>query len=271
MCRPVRSQFCLTLRGALGELPTAMRSLGWTASFALAFSSLAGSAVAQAAETSPAEPAPATEAETAPAAEVEAPAEAPIEAPADPNAWETAPATRRSGFTIGTSFGFMAGTSSGYPNAFSKIGNPAFHASVTGIGGGGFVWLGGALADWLNFGLGGGGGSFGDADFTWSGGAFLFRVEAFPLFSLGGGYRDLGLSFDFGTGPGTIVRKADDQELSGNGVLSLVGVGVFWEPWRIASGHLVAGPAVSFVHGFSEWQTTSFGMIGLRGAFYGGP
>lgn len=252
-----RSVLGLTLRGSLGELPPAMRSLAWFTSLALAFSSFTGTASAQAADETPIESVPETALETAP--------------PSDPNAWETAPATRRSGFTLGTSFGLMGGGASGYPNELAKIGDPAFRASASGLGGGGFIWLGGALSDWLNFGLGGGGGSFGNADFTWSGGAFLFRVETFPLFSLGENYRDLGLSFDFGTGPGTIVRKADDQEVSGNGILSLIGIGVFWEPWRIADGHLVAGPALSFMHGFSEWQTISFATLGLRGAFYGGP
>jgi len=253
-----------------------MRSLAWTSSFALAFTSLAGTAFAQSADAAPgtetAVEAPADAAvEAQTETTVEAPTEAAPEAPPDPNAWETAPATRRSGFTLGASFGFMGGTSSGYPNSYGKVGHPAFRAETSGIGGGGFVWLGGALADWLNFGVGGGGGNFGNADFSWSGGAFLFRVETFPLFSLGEGYQDLGLSFDFGTGPGTIVRKADQVEVSGNGILSLVGIGVFWEPWRIAGGHLTAGPALSFVHGFSEWQTTSFASLGLRGAFYGGP
>lgn len=185
--------------------------------------------------------------------------------------WETAPATRRSGFTAGTSFGLMGGASRGYPNKASQIGNPASRASVEGLGGGGFIWLGGALADWLTFGIGGGGANFGNADFQWSGGAFLFHLEAFPLFSLGEEWRDVGVTFDFGTGPGTIIRKTDKEEVSGGGVLSLAGLGLFWEPWRIAGGHLTAGPALGFMYGFSEWQKTSFATIGLRGAFYGGP
>lgn len=196
------------------------------------------------------------------------------EAPASPDSadsWETASGTRRSGFTVGTSFGLMGGSSRGYRNKVAEIGNPSFRASADGLGGGGYIWIGGALADWLNFGVGGGGGNFGNADFQWSGGAFLFHIEAFPLFSLGEAWRDVGMSFDFGTGPGTIIRKADNEEVSGDGVLSLAGIGLFWEPWRIAGGHLTAGPALSFMYGFSEWQTTSFGMLGLRGAFYGGP
>lgn len=212
-------------------------------------------------------------AETVSTTPLEAPAEISAAPPArdDSTSWETAPATRRSGFTLGTAFGLMGGASRGYPNKLAQIGNPAHRASTEGLGGGGFIWLGGALTDWFTFGIGGGGGNFGNANFQWSGGAFLFRLETFPLFSLGEGWRDVGLSFDFGTGPGTIIRKSDNEEVSGGGVLSLAGLGVFWEPWRIAGGHLTAGPALSFMHGFSEWQTMSFGMLGLRGAFYGGP
>lgn len=213
----------------------------------------------------------AQEASTAPLASPPAPNEASAPAPDDANAWETAPATRRSGFTLGTSFGLIGGASRGYPNKFGQIGNPAHRAETAGLGGGGFIWIGGALSDWFTFGIGGGGANFADNDLQWSGGAFLFHLEAFPLYSLGEEWRDVGVSFDFGTGPGTIIRKSDTEEVSGGGVLSLAGVGLFWEPWRIAGGHLTAGPALSFMYGFSEWQKTSFGMLGLRGAFYGGP
>lgn len=187
------------------------------------------------------------------------------------SSWETAPATRRSGFTLGTSFGLMGGASHGYPNKIGQVGNPAYRAETAGLGGGGFLWLGGALADWFTFGIGGGGANLADGETQWSGGAFLFHLEAFPLFSVGDAWRDVGLSFDIGTGPGSIVRKADKEEVSGDGFLSLVGMGVFWESWRVAGGHLTAGPALNVMYGFSEWQKTTFGMLGLRGAFYGGP
>lgn len=234
-----------------------MHRLAWTFALASASTCFASIASAQDASTTPLS-APSLPSEPPPAAD-------------DPNDWESTPRTRRSGFTVGTSFGLMGGASSGYRNKVSEVGNPAYRASVNGLGGGGFIWLGGAFTDWFNFGIGGGGGNFGNADFQWSGGAFIFHIEAFPLFSLGEGWRDVGVSFDFGTGPGTIVRKSDNEEVSGDGTLSLAGMGLFWEPWRIAGGHLTAGPAISFLYGFTEWQKTSVGMVGLRGAFYGGP
>src|SRR5262245_35174878 len=51
--------------------------------------------------------------ETKPAAAVAASGPA---SPADPNAWETAPPTRRSGFALGVAIGFGVASVVGFPN-----------------------------------------------------------------------------------------------------------------------------------------------------------
>lgn len=237
-------------------LACSVAALAGTSPFVPAF---AATASAQSASTSP--------------TGLVAPSTEPVDAPAaadTSNAWETAPATRRYGFTAGILAGAMFGTAHGYPNAYGKIDNPDFYASATGVGSGAILWIGGALTDWFTFGLGGGGGSYGGSNRS-AGGAFLFHLEAFPLFARGGAWRDLGVSADFGTGGGTITNRSSGAELSTAGSFSIASVGLFWESWRFASGHLVAGPAATFTYEGSESQVRTFGMAGIRGAFYGGP
>ncbi len=47
--------------------------------------------------------------------------------------WETAQATRRSGFTAGVLAGMSFGSVAGYPNDFSKIDNPPFRQTGFGV------------------------------------------------------------------------------------------------------------------------------------------
>src|SRR5204863_3763807 len=47
-----------------------------------------------------------------------------------PAAWETAPATRRGGFTAGVLTGLSFGSVVGYPNDFAKIDQPAFRSAT---------------------------------------------------------------------------------------------------------------------------------------------
>jgi hypothetical protein len=161
------------------------------------------------------------------------------------------------------------GTVSGYPNDLAKIDDPLYRSATSGVGSGGMLYLGGTLTDWFTFGFGLAQSSFGSGKIATRGGAFLFHIEAFPMFSLGGTYRDLGLFADFGTGSATIVRREDMLQFSSSGSLSIAGFGAFWEPWR-ASNHWVAGPFASFQYQSSDSMSRTFGEIGLRGAFYGG-
>ena len=101
-------------------------------------------------------------------------------------------------------------------------------------------------------------------------GVYLFHIEAFPLFSRGGKLRDIALFADFGTGTATIQRRSDDGQYSSSGSLSAVGLGAFWETWRLA-GNFALGPYASWHYQDSNAMTRYFGEFGVRGAFYGGP
>jgi hypothetical protein len=184
-------------------------------------------------------------------------------------AWAPVLKTRRGGFTAGLYGAMSFGTVSGYPNDLGKIDEPLYRSATSGVGSGGMLYIGGALTDWFTFGFGLAQSSYGSGRIMTSGGAFLFHIEAFPLFSMGGGYRDLGLFTDFGTGTATIVRREDQREFSASGSLSIAGFGAFWEPWR--AGHFVAGPFASVQYQQSDSMLRTFGEVGLRGAVYGGP
>src|SRR5262245_46069656 len=145
----------------------------------------------------------------APAARAQAPADAD-----DPEKSAMAPVvkTRRSGFTAGIYGAMSFGTVSGYPNDLAKIDDPLYRSATSGVGGGGMLYLGGTLTDWFTFGFGLAQSSFGSSRIATSGGAFLFHIEAFPLFSLGGTFRDVGVFTNFGTGSATIVRRSDQMQ-----------------------------------------------------------
>ena len=186
-------------------------------------------------ETAKSEPAaadkkapPADAATSAPVASTPATPETP--------AWETALATRRGGFTVGLSLGASLGNITGYPNDIRKNGRPEYLTDMgAAFGGGGTLWLGGALADWLVFGVGVG------FNRSQGGGAitlaltFVFHTELFPLFTLGGVWRELGISFD--TGAGSVTGEAENKPageagklvgpLIESGAASRVGAGGF--------------------------------------------
>jgi hypothetical protein len=185
----------------------------------------------------------------------------------DPKAWETAPATRRSGFVIGTALGFGAASIVGFPADVKKIGYAPYY-TVTGARPAPVVelWLGGALADWVNFGLG----------FTMSpvlstgdnkarSAAGMFHVELFPLFYVSEALRDLGVMIDAGTGVAT-VTSPKDEKLVDSSAASLIGGGVFWEPLKF--WHFRGGP---FLMGNYMWSDTARRpgiFAGWRMSFY---
>src|SRR5438067_434328 len=75
------------------------------------------------------------------------------EAPAAP--WENAPPTRRGGFMTSVDVGGGVAGVAGFPNDVHKIGLARYYTS-TGVipGAAGTLWIGGALTDYFNFGLG---------------------------------------------------------------------------------------------------------------------
>src|SRR4051794_10450520 len=68
---------------------------------------------------------------------------------------QTYKATRRGGFMVGVDLGFGVGSIVGYPNDVKKIGFASAY-TVTGARPAslGEAWIGAALTDWINFGLG---------------------------------------------------------------------------------------------------------------------
>jgi hypothetical protein len=182
------------------------------------------------------------------------------------SSWETAPATRRSGFTAGLLAGMSFGTVAGFPNEFSKIDVESFRSATSGVGPSGMLYLGGALTDWFTFGFGLARSSYGSDRLVTESSAYLFHIEAFPLFARGGMWRDIALFADFGTGSATIKRRDDGVQHAASGALSIASVAL--------GGVAPAGHAFSTVRGLALRQQSmarTFGEIGFRGVFYGGP
>lgn len=178
-------------------------------------------------------------------------------------------ALRRSDFAMGLGIGAALGAASGYPNELSKLNDPRYEANTGfAVGPGGSVWLGGALRDWLVLGLGVHTSSLAGSGLTSSGTAFVFHLEGYPAFSLGGPFRDLGLFTEFGAGGRTI--KKDSGVVADGGLLSLVSIGAVYEFLRLGS-HLSSGPTLQLKHEWSESLSTTSLLAGFRIAYYGGP
>lgn len=180
----------------------------------------------------------------------------------------TKKAERRSDVVIGFSPGLVLTSASGYPNEIEKLNQPEYKAqSGLTLGPGFEAWLGGALTDWFSFGLGGmylkGSGS----DSKTSAGAFLIRIETFPLYGLGGGLRDLALFANFGAG-GLGLSGKDGKHASA-GFASVGGVGAAYELGRL--WHFAFAPSAEYMLIASQSLTAHQALIGARVVFYGGP
>jgi hypothetical protein len=177
---------------------------------------------------------------------------------------------RRYGFVLGVVSGLSLGNVVGNPTAQAERYDSA-HTTDTGVAVGYRVtpYLGGALTDWFTFGLGGSYSQLYASSTRSSLGVFLFRIEAYPLYSKGGIWRDLGVNLDFGAGATSIKNKSDGAQLAYSGVASTVGLGVFWETWRL--GPIALGPSVGYQHNWSDWYARNDLTLGLKATFYGGP
>jgi len=177
-------------------------------------------------------------------------------------------AVRRADVMIGFSGGLVLGGASGYPNEISKLDDPAYQAKTGfGVGPGGSLWIGGALTDWFSVGVGGmllgvKGGS-GDG----SGGAFILRVEAFPLFYESEALHDLAFFAVFGAGGYTV--HGDGGQRGEGGFTSLVGLGSAYELFRF--GPMAFGPSAEYELSFSQSATANQVTLGVRLIYYGGP
>jgi hypothetical protein len=175
---------------------------------------------------------------------------------------------RRSDLVLGFSPGLVLTSASGFPNEIEKLNQPEYEAkSGLALGPGFEAWLGGALTDWFSFGLGGmyykgkGSGS------KTSAGAFLIRLETFPLYGLGGGLRDLAVFANFGAGG--LGLSGENGKHASAGFASVGGVGVAYELARV--WHFALAPSAEYMLIASQSLTAHQGLIGARVVFYGGP
>jgi hypothetical protein len=177
-------------------------------------------------------------------------------------------AKRRSGFAMGADFGLGLGGVDGYPNDAVKLNDSRYRAD-TGFAAGtiGRAWLGGTIRDWFSFGLGLETLRMQGNGLIASGGGFILRPEVYPLWSLGGAYRDLGAYADFGLG--WMKTRRDAEIVADGGSLGLFGVGLFHETLRWH--HLGVGPTLGCALYFSQTLTATVAQVGLRIAFTSGP
>jgi hypothetical protein len=182
------------------------------------------------------------------------------------------PAERRSGLVIGITYGAGLAGSSGYPNNSNYIGAPGFYASSGWmVGSGGNVLVMGALTDWLNFGFWGGAATFGNGQWHSTGGGGGFRLEIFPVYSLGGAFRDVAVYTQVGIGSTTLAPKDDPSDVR-SGVGSFLAAGVLYEFWlaKALGGHFALGPDLQYDSIFSEPMERHGAILGLRFLWYGG-
>jgi len=177
-------------------------------------------------------------------------------------------ATHRSGFVIGLGLGLSGGNAQGYPNEIAKLDDPTYKRNTgTALGGVNRLWFGGALTDYLVFGLGLVGTGMKHNETKAAGSAFIFHVEGYPLFYRGGVFRDLSLFGDFGAG-GMKITGAGRQDADG-GLMSVIGFGAGYEAahlWKFKFG-----PAVEYWHWWSQTMTMNSFAVEARLTFVGGP
>jgi len=177
-------------------------------------------------------------------------------------------ASRRSGLVIGLGLGLAGGNAHGYPNEVAKLDDPTYKRNTGGaLGGVNRLWFGGALTDYLVFGLGIVGAGMKHNETKAAGSAFIFHVEGYPLFYRGGVFRDLSLFGDFGAGSMKITG-AGRQDADG-GLMSVVGFGAGYEAVRFWKFKF--GPGVEYWHWWSQTMTMNSVAVEARLTFVGGP
>lgn len=210
----------------------------------------------------------------APASDAKPPASAAVAADEPPPAPKVDPAyevvrhERRAGFTFGIAPAFTFGTVAGYPNDARKIGRAASYTETGfGVGGAGSFWLGGALTDWFVFGAGLAGNRTVAGSNAYTSVGFTFHLEGFPLYPLGGAWRDAGLFLETGLVTGTLSPTSDaTQKLVDGGSASRLGVGAFWEGLRFS--RFAAGPFASLEYVFSDSLRHGAALVGFRTVLY---
>lgn len=177
------------------------------------------------------------------------------------------PTERRGGFTMGAAFGAGLTAHAGYPNVADQIGDPAYLAASGPLFGyTATFWLGGALRDWLSVGLGVSAANAG-AGATKSGiTSGIVHLELYPLYGLGGHFRDLGFDVDAGLGGGALLQTSFDSQPIDAGATSHLAFSAHYEPWRFAL--FSAGPVLSYAQDFNITTQVSQVTLGLRFVLY---
>jgi hypothetical protein len=178
----------------------------------------------------------------------------------------------RAGFILSLMAGYGVAGAAGYPNNSNQIGDPNYYsASDAMVGSGAGLFLGGAIADYLNFGF-----FFafqGAKSKQWESrsSGFGVRLEAFPLVYAVPTLKNLGAFAQFGIGSAKLDVIAPGYPEAA-GVSSFLGVGVMYEfkIFSLFGGHAVAGPTLEYDTVYSQSIATSAGMLGGRIAFYSG-
>lgn len=176
-------------------------------------------------------------------------------------------AERRSGFAAGIQVGYGVSSASGYPNEVEKLDRSEYRSS-TGLsfGSANTIWLGGALRDWFVFGLGIWGVSAKKGDIEALGSGFMLHVEAFPLFALGGRFRDLSVYTN--VGPGALKIEGGPEDADG-GLMSMLNLGVSFEVLRLK--FFALGPTLDGMYTYSQYANGGGAFLGVKGVIYGGP
>jgi hypothetical protein len=180
--------------------------------------------------------------------------------------------TTRSGLVVSVVLGFGVAGASGYPNNYSQIGDPNYYSSSNlMLGTGSALFIGGALADWINFGFWFGSQRFHSRDWQSTGSGGGFRVEVFPLFALYPTLKNLAVEAQFGLG-GTSLQALGGDYPKASGTQSFIGIGSFYEftLFHALGGHGVLGPELEYDNVYSTAIARGSGILGLRFAFYGG-
>lgn len=189
---------------------------------------------------------------------------------ADPPDPAGGPSIRRDGFTFGLDLGLGLASIAGYPNDVNKIGFAGYY-SATGARPTALIegWLGGTLIDWLTVAVGVKSSTlFATGSDKAKTIGVVLHVETFPLLSLGGHLRDLGVRLDAGLGTANVADPTGYKLVDG-GLTSTIGAGVFYEgirAWKTAHGPFVMGD-----YFFSDTARRPAIFFGWRSVFYAHP
>lgn len=181
-------------------------------------------------------------------------------------------AERRDGFmaSLQADYGF-AGVE-GYPNKLGQIGDPAYRSYIGGLGGNLSIVLGGAIRDWLTAGLLLRGASVqGEQNIIGTMSGIGLQLQGFPLWTMGGIGRNLGVTGEFGVGIGSIfdyTDKNDPDILADGGAMSHLGIGLSYEVFKFWL--FSAGPVVGYTHQFSESMSSHLVSGGMKLTLYSG-